>query len=92
MTWGLLRISSGVPFGDDAAKVQHGDALADAHDEAHIMLDEQDSDVELVADAADGLRQLCGLGGFMPAAGSSRSSSFGLVASARMISRRRCAP
>ena len=30
-------------LGDDAAKVQHGDALADAHDEAHIMLDEEDA-------------------------------------------------
>ena len=45
-------------LGDDAAEVQHGDALADAHEQTHVMLDQQHGDVELVADAADGLGQL----------------------------------
>ena len=50
-------------LGDDTAEIQHRDALADAHDQAHVMLDQQHSDVELIADAADGLGQLSGFRG-----------------------------
>mgnify|MGYP000632848967 CR=1 FL=1 len=56
------------------------------------MLDEEDGNVELVADAADGLRQLCGLGGIHAGGRLVQKQQLRLVASARMISRRRCAP
>ena len=32
----------GRPFGDDAAEVQHGNALAQAHHETHVVLDHED--------------------------------------------------
>ena len=79
-------------LGDGLAVVEHVDALADAHDDLHVVLDEQDGEPELVADP----RIMCISSsfscGFMPAAGSSRSSSSGSVARARAISRRRWSP
>ena len=45
MTRGLLRISSGLALGDLLAAVEHGDALGDPHDDAHVVLDEQDRDL-----------------------------------------------
>src|SRR5439155_4019176 len=38
---------------DLAAEVEHCDALADRHHEVHVVLDEQDRQVEVVLDAAD---------------------------------------
>ena len=38
---------------DDLAVVQHRDALADAHHDPHVVLDEEDGQAELVAQAAD---------------------------------------
>ena len=60
---GVVADLVGGALGDDPAEVQHRDALADAHDQIHVMLDQQDGDVELVPDAADDLHQLGGLGG-----------------------------
>ena len=53
----------GRALGDDVAEVQHADALTDAHDQAHIVFNEQDGDLEGVADLYDILHELGGLGG-----------------------------
>ena len=79
MTTGFCLISSGVPLAMTLAVVEHADALADAHDQVHIVLDEQDGDLELVADLADVVHQLGAFpSGFMPAAGSSSRRMPGL--------------
>ncbi|CCY06109.1 putative uncharacterized protein [Eggerthella sp. CAG:1427] len=49
-------------LGDDLAVVQHADALADTHDQIHVVLDEQNGDLEGIPDAADVLHQLRRLG------------------------------
>ena len=41
------------PLGDLLAEIQHGDRLRDAHDHAHLVLDEQDGDSQLVAQPMD---------------------------------------
>ncbi len=51
MTVGLALISSAAALGDDPAVVQHADALADAHDQIHVVLNEQHGDLEGIADA-----------------------------------------
>lgn len=38
---------------DDLAVIEHGDLFADIHDEAHIVFDEQDGEVEGIADVSD---------------------------------------
>src|SRR5262249_20321278 len=43
-------------LGDLLAELQHDDAVADAHDQAHVVLDEQDRDAR-VADAPDEFEQ-----------------------------------
>ena len=48
----------GGPLGDDAAEVQHADALADPHDQIHVVLDEHDGNLEGVPDFADVVHQL----------------------------------
>ena len=58
MTRWLFWISSGVPGGDQFAEVNDVDAVGNVHDEIHVVLDEQDGHVELVADAADELGEL----------------------------------
>ena len=50
-------------LGDALAVVEHRDALGDAHDDAHLVLDEQDGHAALVAQAADERRRLRRLGG-----------------------------
>ena len=40
-----------------AAVIQHRDFLADTHNEIHIVFDEQDSNAELVTDAAHRLHE-----------------------------------
>ncbi len=50
-------------LGDALAVVEDRDALGDAHDHAHGMLDEQDGDAALVTEAADEGRRLGRLGG-----------------------------
>ena len=52
----------GRALGDPLAVVEHGDALADAHDDAHLVLDEQDGDAQVVAEPSDETGHLVGLG------------------------------
>ena len=93
MTRWLDLISAGVAFGDLLAAVEHGDPLGDPHDHAHVVLDEQDRHLMLVADPVHEVGERsptrCG---FMPAVGSSSSSTLGLSASARATSSRRWSP
>ena len=65
-------------LGDLGAVLQHGDPLGDAHHHLHVVLDQQDGDAPLVADPVHerGERRADSCG-FMPAVGSSSSSSFG---------------
>ena len=51
------------PVGDQPAEVEHGHPVGDAHDQAHVVLDEEDGDLQPLADVADGGRHLAGLGG-----------------------------
>ena len=50
MTRGSVWTSAGCALGDLLAEVEHGDAVAHAHDEAHVVLDEDDGQAG-VADA-----------------------------------------
>ena len=43
MTAGFAVTSAGGPCRDDAAEVEHNDAVARAHDETHVVVDEQHS-------------------------------------------------
>lgn len=52
----------GRTLGDDLTKVEHADALADVHNERHIMLDKHDGDAEGVANLDDVRHELRGLG------------------------------
>jgi len=56
------------------------------------VLDEQDGNADLVAQIADEWVVSAVSRGFMPAVGSSSSSSLGLLANARAISSRRWSP
>ena len=58
MTVWLPWISLGVPAGDHLAEVHDGDPLADAHDDAHLVLDEEDGELEPVPDEMDELHEL----------------------------------
>src|SRR5579872_7140709 len=49
---GIGANGGGQPFRDLAPEIEHGDPVADLHDDAHIMLDEEDRDPLLVADLA----------------------------------------
>ena len=56
-----LRIGSdarGIAIGDLAAIVEDDDVVGDLHDDAHVVLDEQDRDAVLVADRAQKLVEL----------------------------------
>src|SRR3954452_8440796 len=46
---------------DLLAAVQHGDALAHPHDDAHVVLDQQDGDLLLVPDPVDEVHEPGGL-------------------------------
>ena len=48
-------------LGDLLAVVEHRDPVADAHDHPHVVLDEQDRDAQLPADAGDEVGHLAGL-------------------------------
>ena len=58
MTRGSRRTSSGRPLGDLLAVVEDGDPVADAHDELHVVLDEQDREPEVAAEPRDERRQV----------------------------------
>ena len=53
----------GRALGDALAVVEHGDAVADAHDHAHVVLDEQDGQAQLGAQLGDEPLHLLGLVG-----------------------------
>ena len=57
MTRGSFRTSAGTTLGDLLAVIQHDDAIAHLHDEAHVVLDEKYRQ-SLVAKAGDELHQL----------------------------------
>ena len=78
-------------FGDLAAEIEHDAAVGDALDHAHLVLDDDDGEILVARRAPAGCRpsaravSSC----VMPADGSSSSSSFGSLISARQISMRR---
>ena len=49
-----------MPFGENGAVVQHGDAVGELHHHLHVVLDDQDG--EVLADAPHQLHGLVGLG------------------------------
>ena len=53
-------------LGDLLAVVEHRDSLADAHDDFHVVLDEQHGESELLLDESDQLHQLDFLGRVHP--------------------------
>ena len=53
MTFGSCWTSCGVPSEIFCAVVEHRDPLGDAHDELHVVLDEQDGELQVVAHLAD---------------------------------------
>ena len=58
MTAGSARTCGGAAVGDLAAVVEHDDVVGDAHHDAHIVLDQQDADLLLVADREQQLAEL----------------------------------
>src|SRR5713226_1784252 len=46
----------GLALGDLAAHVEHGHAVGDVHDHAHVMLDEDDRRAQLLVDVEDEAR------------------------------------
>ena len=92
MTFGFRRDFVRRAFGDFHAVIQNGDALANAHDHLHVVFHQQNGNLKFVLDELDQPHQIRFFVGFMPAAGSSSSSSFGRAASARTISSRRWSP
>ena len=89
----FARISAGVPSASVVALVEHVDAVADVHDQRHVVVDQQHAGAVVVAHGADdrGERRAppprAG-----PAAGSSMSTKRGSVASARATPSRRSSP
>ncbi len=61
MTVGFACTSAGRAFGDLLAEVEHGDRVADAHDDVHVVLDQDQRDA-MVADLADDRHQLLDVG------------------------------
>ena len=50
-----------MPLGDPDAEVEHQHALGDVHDQAHVVLDEDHGDPELLADVEDEPGHVLGL-------------------------------
>ncbi len=73
MTLGSLRTSDGRAVGDLGAVVEHDDMIGDLHDDGHVVLDQQDRRLVLVADHVEQrveLERLAGVeagGGFVEA-------------------------
>ena len=61
MTFGFARTSAGRALGDDLAVVEDRDPVADAHDDPHVVLDEQDRQPELGPEPADEVGHLARL-------------------------------
>ena len=53
--------SAGVPLGDLAAEVEHVHVVGDAHDEVHVVLDEEHGQLAVVADLPDEAAELLDL-------------------------------
>ena len=47
MTRGFLWTSAGAPLGDLLAVVEHGHAVGHLHDDAHVVLDQEDGQAEV---------------------------------------------
>ena len=62
MTRGLARISS-CALRDLLAEIEHRDPFADAHDNLHVVLDQQDRQVQVATQPGDELGHLAGLAG-----------------------------
>ena len=58
MTAGLALISAGRSFGQQLPEMEHEQSPAQAHHQAHLMLDQQHGQLELVADALDQVAEL----------------------------------
>ena len=92
ITFGSFCTSRGGAFGDLLAVVEHQHAVAHAHHQLHVVLDQQDRRA-VARGCARAARAASRVSvAFMPAAGSSSARSFGSVASARAISSRRWSP
>ena len=89
MTFGIALHFFGRADRDRFAMIQNRNPLADVHHQLHVMLDQQDAEIEPVTDKPNQVHQFDFSCGFIPAAGSSRRRIFGFVASARAISSRR---
>ena len=91
---GLVLLDLGRrPLRDLAPEVEGRNPVGNPHHELHDVLDEEDGDPLLLVQPPQALVELSRTSSrFMPAAGSSRSSSFGRAARARASSRRRCSP
>ncbi len=77
---------------EQAALVDDDDALADAHDHLHVVLDQQRGDLEFAVQALDVRPRSAVSCGFIPAVGSSSSRRLGSVARARANSTLRWSP
>ena len=58
--------------------IEHENALADPHDDLHVVLDQQHGDLELVLDEADQTRERLFLGGIHPGGGLVEQQQFWL--------------
>ena len=93
MTFGIAADLVRRALGDPLAVIEDGDPVADAHDDAHVVLDEQDRQARARCGGWLMSRVMSAVScGFMPAVGSSSSSSTGSLPRARAISRRRWSP
>ena len=91
ITAGSDRTSSGEPDSDHLPEVEHDDLIANAHHEVHVVLDHQDGHPPFLGQAAHHPGQFGALG-HNPAAGSSRRSTLGCIATARAIASSRRFP
>ena len=93
MTVSFVLDFLGGAAGDDLAEVHHGDVLADAHDDAHLVLDEEDREVEAILDEVYEVHELEDLAGIHARGGLvEEEEGWGSQARARAISTRRCWP
>ncbi len=69
MTRGSLRDLFGRPVGDLLAVIEDDDVVGDAHHHAHVVLDEQNGDVVLLADRIEELVEPLALAGVEPGGG-----------------------
>ena len=63
MTFGRVGHLFGGAGRNGGAEVQHLNPLADLHHKTHVVLDEQDRDLEFIPDVVDDLEQFLRLGG-----------------------------